>query len=242
MRIIKLNATHSTNDYLRDLVLYESCEDFTVVVAKTQTNGKGQLHNNWSSQSGKNLTFSVFKANLNLNTQRVFVVSMVTALAVHKTLKDLGFKRTFVKWPNDILTDKKKVCGILVENTLKVNVLKHSIIGIGLNVNQLIFDALPNATSLKKLSGINFNLDEQLLTVLGNLEYYFKKLTELGDAFILETYNNVLFRKQKPSMFEVEGDLIVGKILNVSLSGKLNVLFEDDVIKSFNLKEIKQIY
>lgn len=242
MRIIKLNATHSTNDYLRELSAKQSCDDFTVVVSKYQTKGKGQMGSEWHSESGKNLTFSVYKTHLNIDIDNAFVLSMVSALAVYKSLCILDLKQVQIKWPNDILAEKKKVSGILIENSISQTSINSSIIGIGINVNQLNFNYLPQASSLKQLTGKTYFLDEVLLSVIQNLKYYFERLKNEGAKTILKDYNNVLFRKEKPSMFEVEGSKYVGIIKKVSLDGQLFIEFEDQVIKSFNLKEVKLIY
>jgi BirA family biotin operon repressor/biotin-[acetyl-CoA-carboxylase] ligase len=242
MRIIKLNATHSTNDYLRELTLSESCEDFTCVIAKQQSKGKGQFGSKWVSREGKNLTFSVYKKDLSVNTDDQFLVSMVSALAVYKTVSDLNLKLISVKWPNDILAEQKKISGILIENNIRQQQITSSIIGIGLNVNQVDFSNLPKASSLKVLTGVTYFLDELLLSTIQNLKHYFSILESTGKEYIIELYNNVLFRKNKPSMFEVEGSVSVGIIKNVSLNGRLFIEFEDEVLKSFNLKEVKHIY
>jgi BirA family biotin operon repressor/biotin-[acetyl-CoA-carboxylase] ligase len=242
MRIIKLNATHSTNDYLRELTLSESCEDFTCVVAKQQSKGKGQFGSKWVSREGENLTFSVYKKDLSVNTDDQFLVSMVSALAVYKTVSDLNLKLISVKWPNDILAEQKKISGILIENNIRQQQITSSIIGIGLNVNQVDFSNLPKASSLKALTGVTYFLDELLLSTIQNLKHYFSILESTDKELIIEAYNKVLFRKNKPSMFEVEGRVSVGIIKNVSLNGSLFIEFEDEVLKSFNLKEVKHIY
>ena len=167
---------------------------------------------------------------------------MVSALAVYKSLCILDLKQVQIKWPNDILAEKKKVSGILIENSISQTSINSSIIGIGINVNQLNFNYLPQASSLKQLTGKTYFLDEVLLNVIQNLKYYFERLKNEGAKTILKDYNNVLFRKEKPSMFEVEGSKYVGIIKKVSLDGQLFIEFENQVIKSFNLKEVKLIY
>ena len=86
MRIIKLNAIDSTNSYLRKLSTEEGIEDFTTVVAKHQTHGRGQMGTVWNSESSKNLTFSVFKDVSELHIEHTFYISMVTSLAINKGL------------------------------------------------------------------------------------------------------------------------------------------------------------
>jgi len=243
MRNIKLNATQSTNDYLRALTLDVDCEDFTVVTAKEQTKGKGQMGSVWTSKSGENLTFSVFKTNLKLSIASQFVLNVIVSLALHKALKRHNLKKLAVKWPNDILAENFKICGVLIENVIKSDKIKSCIIGIGLNVNQTNFEGLPKASSLKQLTGTHFNLDEILQDILNALALCFKQFESDGEALFFESYNNVLFRKEKPSTFKTaEGSLCTGIIKSVSSSGQLVVLFEDEIEKQFNLKEIQLLY
>jgi BirA family biotin operon repressor/biotin-[acetyl-CoA-carboxylase] ligase len=243
MRIIKLNATESTNDYLRALTLDQSCQDYTVITTKKQSKGKGQMGSFWFSEPGKNLTFSVFKCNLNLDLEYQFLLNVVVALSIYKGLGSYNLKQLFVKWPNDILAEQKKVCGVLIETVIKSGKIDSAILGIGLNVNQLNFDGLPKASSLKQITGIHYNLDEVLQSITDSLRYYFEWLEVGKYAELLEAYNNVLFRKEKPSTFKnTEGDLYIGVIKGVTKNGLLQVLFEDNVLKTFNLKEIELLY
>ncbi|WP_147679141.1 biotin--[acetyl-CoA-carboxylase] ligase [Algibacter pacificus] len=243
MRIIKLNATHSTNSYLRELFTRADLDDFTVVSAKKQTKGRGQMGTIWESGTAKNLTFSVFKDVSSLGMEQRFYISVVVALSTFKTLKVLGIPNLSIKWPNDILSANKKVCGILIENVIKQSQLQASIIGVGLNVNQTDFGNLPKASSLKLISGKVFVLDEILVTLILNMKYYFRIL-EVGNLELLkQEYETNLFRKNKPSTFkDAEGLMFSGFIKGISSDGKLEVLIEDDIIKTFDLKEISLLY
>jgi len=243
MRIIKLNATQSTNDYLRALTLDQNCEDYTIVSTLNQTKGKGQRGSSWSSEPGKNLTFSVFKSQLSLDLEHQFLLNVVSALAIYKALSSFNLKQLHIKWPNDILAEQFKICGVLVETVIKNGKIDSAILGIGLNVNQLNFEGLTKASSLKVLTGVTYNLDEVLFAVAESLQSYFKIL-EKGDVnSLLELYQNVLFRKEKPSTFKTaEGNLCVGIIKGITQKGLLQVLFEDDILKTFNLKEIQLLY
>ena len=138
----------------------EKLEDFTIVSANQQLNGRGQMGTQWESEAGKNLTFSVLKYFKNYQIQEQFLLNIITSLAVYNTLKNLFIPNLRVKWPNDILSGNFKICGILIENNLKNNIIQSSIIGFGLNVNQLEFGNLKKASSLKKIKGKTFNLDK----------------------------------------------------------------------------------
>lgn len=243
MRIIKLDATESTNSFLRELGYNNSLEDFTVVVAKQQTQGRGQMGTVWSAKPGENLTFSVYKAFSGLKIQNQFYISVAVSLALIDTLKAFNMRKISVKWPNDILSENKKLCGILIENVIKHNRLDSSIIGIGLNVNQKTFVNLPKATSMAMQEQQFFDLDEVLLVFLKHLEGYFKALEAGSLSKLHKLYESSLFRKNKPSTFkDAEGLIFAGFIEGVSPSGHLKVLIEDAVLKTYSLKEISLLY
>ena len=243
MPIIKLNAIDSTNSYLRSLCVQESLADYTAVMAKTQTQGRGQMGTVWSSEASKNLTFSVYKDISKFHLEYPFYISMVTALAMIKSLQFFSISKLSVKWPNDILSENKKICGILIENVVKQNRFYESFIGIGLNVNQTEFTNLPQASSLKKISGRVYDLDEVAHVIIKNLKHYFLLLKKGHYDVIKDEYESYLFRKDKPSTFQdVEGCVFSGYIKNVSDSGSLQVLLENDVIREFDFKTITLLY
>lgn len=242
MRIIKLNAIDSTNLFLRSLCVDTYVEDFTVVVAKHQTKGRGQMGTVWSSQDAKNLTFSVFKRFESLKLEQQFAISMVSSLAVINALKKMNLPKLSVKWPNDILSANKKICGILIENVIKQNKVAGSVVGIGLNVNQVDFSGLPQASSILNITGKSYDLDELLQSILNELKILFDLVESNQFETIKTTYESFLFRKDKPSTFENAEGLFSGFIKGVSNEGLLKVLLEDDVLETFDLKTIKLLY
>lgn len=244
MQLIKLDATASTNVYLKELMQEASLADFTIVIANEQLNGKGQMGSSWQSEKGKNLTFSVLKHHANLNVRDQFYLNMVVSLAIFKTLNSFKIPDIHIKWPNDILSGKNKICGILIENIFFGQKITSSVIGIGLNVNQTQFAGLPNVSSLQLLKGKNFDLDEVLNLVVKNLEKLFIDFEKGLQESLKEAYLNVLFRKDKVSTFTnlKNNELFTGIIRNVSEEGKLIVQVEDEILKSFDLKEVKLMY
>jgi BirA family biotin operon repressor/biotin-[acetyl-CoA-carboxylase] ligase len=243
MRIIKLNAIDSTNSYLRRLSNEENLEDYTIVTAEYQTHGKGQMGTIWSSESSRNLMFSVFKDTTKFRLEYPFLISMVTSLAVIKTLQSFSISKLSIKWPNDILSEDKKICGILIENVIKQQSLGNTIIGVGLNVNQTEFINLPKASSLKLITGNVYDLEEVLYEVIKSLKYYFGVLKRADYEGIKTAYEAYLFRKNKPSTFKDNKGLVFsGYIKSVTLSGNLQVLLEDEIIKEFDLKEVALMY
>ncbi|HUH47692.1 MAG TPA: biotin--[acetyl-CoA-carboxylase] ligase [Arenibacter sp.] len=243
MHLIKLNATDSTNAYLKDMLLGRALEDFTVVAAGTQLKGRGQMGTSWISEPGKNLTFSVLKNFKGLGAIDQFRINICVSISIYEALSQINIPDLMIKWPNDIMSGRHKICGILIENMLSGQDINASIIGVGLNVNQLAFENLPDVSSLKLLTGINFDLDEVLFLIVGRLKINLGAITGNHFEALKLSYGNQLFRKDRPSTFRNgKGELFMGFIKGVSDSGKLLVLLEDDVLQEFDLKQLRLLY
>ncbi len=243
MQIIKLSATESTNTYLKELASVKNLADLTVVVTENQTKGRGQMNGLWESEKGKNLTFSVLKKINNLAIQDQFLISICVSLAVYKTLIALKIPDVKVKWPNDILSGNFKICGILIENSISGFRITSSVIGIGLNVNQITFENQPKAASLYSLLGKEIDLENLLKTILTNLEVYLSNISSNNWNSLLYEYHTILFKKDALSQFVLENDTVFsGTILGVTKEGKLRVRLEGDRVREFALKEISLRY
>ncbi len=243
MHIIKLDAIDSTNAYLKKMVNTKLVEDYTVVVAELQTSGRGQMGTLWQSEDGKNLTTSIYKTIKGLNIDHQFYISMVVSLAICEALKLFNIPKLRIKWPNDILAENKKICGILIENIIKNNTLKGSVIGIGLNINQKYFDNMPQATSMTLLTGILNNKEEILSHILNELNTKFRLLKPETFKSIMQDYEDMLFRKDKPSTFiGADNQIFSGIIKGITNTGKLRVWLEDDIIKTYDFKEVTMHY
>ena len=243
MRIIKLDAIDSTNRFLKELSAQESCENFTVVSTELQTEGKGQRGSGWVSELGKNLTFSVLYNQRVEGITSLFTLNIIIALSIVEALKSVSNLNFVIKWPNDILSENKKIGGILIENTFKKSGEVQSIIGIGLNVNQSQFENLPQASSLFLLENKIFDRETMLISIVNQLEFNLKQLPILGETHFWNAYHQILFKKNVVSAFEsVDGNRFVGKIQEVTQEGKLAVLLEDDSVQFFDVKEVKMLY
>ncbi|MHA7058368.1 biotin--[acetyl-CoA-carboxylase] ligase [Aquimarina sp. M1] len=243
MDIIKVDAIDSTNNFLRDMNREKYLIKPVCVVAKEQLSGKGQMGTTWQSNPEENLTCSVFMPIDQIDVMNQFYISMTVSLGVYDVLSTLMLPKLSIKWPNDILSDRFKICGILIENVVNNGRLRGAIVGIGINVNQVSFKNLPLAGSLKQILGRNFDLDEILHLLMTALEYRFSKLYQANFSNLQKEYESLLFRKNKPSTFlDAKGKSFVGIIQSINSSGKLQILLEDEIIKSFELKEVKLLY
>ena len=244
MDIIKLDAIDSTSLFLKDLSKNGKIENFTTVVADEQYEGKGQMNTHWHSAKGKNLLFTIYARLDGMSIDFLPFVNFLVATQLQEVLTQyLGEKSKIrIKWPNDIMSYNQKIAGVLVENTLKGGKVGKTFIGIGLNVNQIIFpDYLTNTTSMKIISGKVFDKTTILEAVLKLLK---KVLTtdyiKNNQEEIKEAYLGFLYKKGLPTMFQDKaGDVFMGKVITVSDSGLLKVEKEDDTVHTYAVKEIK---
>ena len=243
MNLIKLSAIDSTNTFLKNLASSENVQNFTTVVAEHQTNGKGQRGANWIIEPGKNLTFSVLYANSLSSNRSLFTLNVIVAVSVVEGLQIESNLNFSIKWPNDILSDNKKIAGILIENSIKSQTEIQSIIGIGINVNQEIFENLPQASSLLLLEHKKTDKDLLLKNIVSRLEYNLNQLNHLEESYFWKKYHASLFKREIVATFEnLKGERFVGKIIQVTPEGKLKVQLEDALEVDFDVKEIKMLY
>ena len=188
-KIVRLAEVDSTNVYAAALIKTSPkiITDGMVIYTDNQTNGKGQRGSTWETTPNKNLTFSlVLKPNLLVNEQ--FLLSKICALGILDFLTDLGIKNTHIKWPNDIYVDNKKIAGMLLENTLKNSKIEFCVAGIGININQTVFNEhLQQATSLQLITNKSYNLTSILNQLLFFIE---KRYLQLKAGKIQQINNN----------------------------------------------------
>lgn len=239
--VIHLTETDSTSNYLRSLSTKKIPEEFTVVVADFQTAGKGQRGNNWESEAGANLLFSILMYPEFTEARKQFLLSQAVSLAIKEELDTFsdGFS---IKWPNDIYWHEKKICGILIENDLMGNSIRKSIAGIGININQERFHgSAPNPVSLRQITG-EPQCPESVLrrTVRRIIENY--TLLKTGKAEALTArYHNALFRKEGAHLYRDSSGDFMASIVCVKPEGTLVLRSEAGEEKEYAFKEVQYI-
>ncbi len=241
-QIIKLEEVDSTNNYLQELIFNSEKEiEGLVVISENQYAGKGQRGNFWESNKGENLTFSIlFKPNLFVQQQ--FFISKIISLSIVDFLNNLGLINVTIKWPNDIYCSDKKIAGILIENSLKQNKISHSIVGIGLNVNQREFNSkLVNPTSIhNELASEKYDLTELLHELLFFVERRYLLLISGKIEAINSDYLLHLYGINEERNFKIKGVMVNAKITGITSIGKLQLKIEDKE-KEFDLKDVEFI-
>ena len=242
MKTIKLDAIDSTNEYLKKLSKKEVIENFTMVLANSQSHGKGQRGASWSSEEGKNVIMSVLLKDLLVSREQLFDLNVLVSVSVFEVLEEKKISNLHIKWPNDIMSDAKKIGGILIENTFKTDNSIVSIVGIGLNVNQTDFSMLPQASSLAITTGASFDIDELAEAIRQKIHDNVPSLATDSDRF-WNKYHHNLFKMEVPMAFEDNNKVrFMGMVKGVSPFGKLQLLLENDSVKEFEIKEVQMLY
>ncbi|MVN20240.1 biotin--[acetyl-CoA-carboxylase] ligase [Mucilaginibacter sp. HMF7410] len=214
----------------------------TVIMAEQQTAGKGQQQNGWHSEAGKNLTFSLLLLPGFLMLANSFDLLTAISLGVIKPLQKILGKDTCIKWPNDIYYGQKKLGGILIENVLAGKNIKHSIIGIGININQENFPGhLPNPVSVKQILQKECSLKEVLLQICAGIEFYYLKLKAGKSEEIKQEYLDNLYGFRKTLQFKANNEVFEGEIFAVNHFGFLGVKKQKETV-FYDLKQIKFIF
>jgi BirA family biotin operon repressor/biotin-[acetyl-CoA-carboxylase] ligase len=241
MNIIKIDSCLSTNSFLKNLSERQELEEGTMLIAGEQTAGRGQAGNQWESEAGKNLTFSLIFYPVFLPVRNNFLLSEAIALGV-KDVLDSYVSDIFIKWSNDIYYRDKKIAGILIENAITGKILSQSIAGIGINLNQEQFlSGAPNPISLKQITGQEANLDslsEQLSVSIFNR---YKQLRQGETEAIAGDYYSALYRKDGFYPYKDRKGLFRAKIESVGEDGFLRLIDEQGEKRSYAFKEVSAI-
>ena len=238
-RIIRLQKTDSTNNYLHALARPEQLGEGSGVWAAFQTAGRGQIGNSWESAEGENLTFSVVLYPTFLLANRQFLISQITALSVKQTL-DRYVDDITVKWPNDIYWRDRKICGMLIENDLAGQFIYSSILGIGININQKEFKSnAPNPVSLYQIIGKRTDREKFLQEFLERLYANYLLLLQEKEVLIQEAYRQSLYRREGFHLYEDANGRFEAAIEEIEPSGYLHLRLRDNTIRRYEFKEVR---
>ncbi|MEB2776055.1 biotin--[acetyl-CoA-carboxylase] ligase [Algoriphagus sp. D3-2-R+10] len=232
-----LPECHSTNDIALNLVRQNKATEGSIIICQHQTKGKGQRGNMWQSQAGQNLTFSLVLRPDFMDISEQFYLNMAISNSIRRLLQDY-VSHLEVKWPNDLIVPGfGKIGGILIENTFSGKEWEFAIVGIGLNINQLGFDS-PNASSIRSITGSQFNLEELFRLLITQLEQGYIQLKKGKWKEIKAEYLMHLYRIGSWANYTANGEQFSGKIVGITVDGKLEMESRNGEIAIFGLKEI----
>lgn len=243
---VNLKSTDSTNSYASELLRQNMPPEGTLVYTFDQKNGRGQRGNIWDSEPNKNATLSYILYPTFLSADKQFLLNKITCLAVSDLMAEILVKLNVreeikIKWPNDIYVGNKKIAGILIENTLRDNTIKSTIIGIGINVNQTTFKTNINATSLALLSNKGNDLMQCIERLSEFMEARYLQLKANQSDKIDSEYLQKLYQLNEWKNYTCNNEIFEGKIIGVSPYGKLKVQMRSQEIKEFYLQEISLV-
>jgi BirA family transcriptional regulator, biotin operon repressor / biotin---[acetyl-CoA-carboxylase] ligase len=237
--LIFMPECHSTNDEMLLLCQKESAPEGTLIITARQTAGRGQRGNVWETEPGKNLTFTILVKPAFLPIRQQFYLNIFVSLAIRDYLTETTQLKVQIKWPNDILLKRRKICGILIENQISGSSLTNSAIGIGLNVNQQQF-VNTSATSVLLETGEPTELSAALDSLLHFLEARYMQLRSGKFSVLRNNYLENLYGLNEALTFSDKSGVFIGTIIGIEESGRLMVDKANDIV-TYDLKEIRYV-
>jgi BirA family biotin operon repressor/biotin-[acetyl-CoA-carboxylase] ligase len=234
--LIALSSVDSTNNYAAKPEMQPKLPHKSVIMAEVQTHGRGQLDHEWESQEGQNLILSIILRNLPFHAGMQIVLNHLISLSAVETIEYFSKQKATIKWPNDLLLSGVKLGGILVENSVVGTTIQRSIIGLGLNINQVHFKT-GSFQSLKKSTGITFDR----MRVLEYLLHLFDQnlsLISTEPTLLHSRFDSYLYGLNQIQTFrQINGNVFEGKITGTTIDGRLKIRFNDGVEMMFRHRE-----
>ncbi len=242
MQIIRVYETSSTNNYASSFIAENKVDEGTVFHTYRQLQGRGQGENRWESEHDSNLTFSLVLHPGFLTPADQFLISQAVSLGIADFLGRM-VAEVSVKWPNDLLIAKRKVAGVLMEHTIAGNSLLHTIVGIGVNINQTHFAPFkPEATSLALTTGCAYDTEVLLPELYEALMNRYSQL-QAGDVHGIENdYLSKLYGFEQSNRFSANERIFEGKIRGIDRFGHLLVEEKSGTINQWQFKEITLLW
>lgn len=242
-KIIRLQAIDSTNREAFRLLESGSLAEGTVIMAESQTSGRGQGKTMWESAQGRNLTFSLVLRPVFLPPALQFLLNQTIGLGIRDSLAGhLSPERVCIKWPNDIYCQMGKVSGTLIENRIMGSIFDICVVGIGINVNQEVFTSdAPNPLSIKNITGREYDLEELLHEFLESIGRWYGLLRSGKHHQIKQAYLEHLLGLNEKLRFRSGEESFAGTITGVDQYGRLQILHENQQPLTFDIKEVQML-
>lgn len=236
--LLEFEALESTNKTAAELLAAGEAPHGAVILAHAQLHGRGQRGRFWQSAPGLDLTFSIVARPRGLRADAQFALSKVAALAVHDAVRGRVPDEARIKWPNDILIGRRKVCGILIQNELAGELVASSIVGIGINVNSTELPEELMATSLAREAGAPLDRRALLAAVLERFGHWWSKWESAPEAG-LESYSDRLWTRGRWADLLLDGAPIQARPLDVDGLGRLLIERADGRVEAHGLDRLR---
>lgn len=234
-----LPICQSTNVSALELIERDDYLEGTTIVTDYQTAGRGQQGNRWEAEKGENITLSVILTPHRLATHEQFFLNMAVTLAIYDFLQNFLENKSLlkIKWPNDLLYNKQKICGVLIQNIISGKHLAKSVVGIGVNINQKHF-TVEQAVSLSQITNLMYDLPILVQKLLENLEKRYLQIQKRLFKNLQENYYACLYGYQEEVLITHKEEVVKGKILGVDSIGRLQMSILGKP-RAFQFKEIQ---
>jgi BirA family biotin operon repressor/biotin-[acetyl-CoA-carboxylase] ligase len=241
--VLYYDVLPSTNKFAAELVSKTNPVEGCCIITDFQTEGVGQIGRTWFSGRSDNLTVSYILYPAFIPVSGQFLLSMMAAMAVYNTVAHFTNAELKVKWPNDIYIGDRKIAGILIQNQLSGNLIRNTVVGIGVNINQDIFpEWIPNPVSLRSVCGRPVDKNDFLLRLHAELERMYLALKAGKYAAVKELYLSNLYRRGGYHPFrEQNGHIFMGEIMDVADDGKLIITTEEGTSREYSVGGIQFI-
>jgi len=238
--LVYLPTCHSTNTYAAQITADNKVFEGTVVLTDCQTAGRGQRGNGWEAEPYQNITLSVVFYPHFLKAHQQFDLNIAMAWGIYLFFSQhLPPERLKIKWSNDIFFEDRKICGMLIENTLKAEQIEKSIVGIGINVNQTQF-FYPKATSIQMITKQAYDLKVLIGQLCDCIEQSYLLLQQGKIDQLRTNYLEKLYRMGEKSFFVATENehYFEGVITGITQEGKL-AIETNGRIETFSFKTIR---
>ncbi len=235
----ELAEVDSTNNYATAEVQKGAAKHGEAWFAHRQTNGKGSRGKTWNSGVGQNIILSLFLRPGNILLSQSFCFTAAVALATYDLFAKYAVDNVSIKWSNDIYWNDRKAAGILIENSIRGSNWQGSVVGIGVNINQTMFDeALPNPVSLKQITGKTYDVVALAKDLCNCLQQRYAQLQKDKET-IVRDYNNVLYKRNQPVKLKKGNIVFVCVVKQADASGLLEV--EGGLQPQFTFGEVEWV-
>lgn len=237
-KLIDLDTVDSTNSHAMNLIRDGKAHDGMAILARHQTNGKGQRGKVWVDEPGENINCSFIVQPVYYGITNPFHLAALTACVLRKVIEATIQHPVQIKWPNDIYVNDKKAAGILIESITRGNEWQWAVIGFGVNVNQLSFHPdLPNPVSLRQLARKSFDIKRLVEDCLNIL---WRELNHKTFSDIFSSYNKYLYKRNQEITLQHKEEIFTEILSGVDENGSL--LLEGDLLPAFRTGEVTWIH
>lgn len=217
-----LPEVNSTNLYAMEKLYAGLAAGGDVFITDFQLSGKGQRGKSWQAKPGESILMSIVLDSGRLTTSQTFRISVTVALAVKDFLEKISKQSFNIKWPNDLFSGDRKAGGILIENIVNQNILKWTVAGIGININQKDFPPeLSKAVSLSMLTGEQYDCRELAIELSQFVSNRWQQLLDGGWQQLLDGYNDALYGRGEIKKLKRGAIVIPCRIKSVDQHGHL---------------------